>query len=406
VISFVQRGDQIDAVPTTSVTATDKATYAYDNLGNVKSVTFSDASPDQTYTYDKNNQLTKLVAGSVTTNYTYNSARLLEKETLQVDSNTFVLDYVFNNNGQLSNLIYPSGSNIAYAPDALGQPTKVGTYATSTTYHANGGINSFSYGNGVAHTSTQKTSGLPNTAYDKKGSTYALNQAFTYDANNNLIFWDDKYSNSHDFQATYDGLDRLDVITDSYSGTGYFNYDSMGNITNYKIGTKTLDYTYNSNKQLTKVNGFQAKDFTYDSKGNVTNNGENTFTYNTANQMVSSSDGTYLYDGNNKRVKKVDGQGTSYSMYSNSGQLVYRKVNGVHTDYYYLGKKLVAKKKGSTKTYIHTDFLGSPAAESNTLGNITSRLHYQPFGDTIEAAREDVGYTGHKFDKDLGLSYM
>jgi RHS repeat-associated protein len=390
----------------TSVTTADKATYAYDNVGNVKSVTFSDASPDQTYTYDKNNQLTKLVAGAITTNYTYNSARLLEKETLLVDSNTFVLDYVFNSNGHLSNLIYPSGANIAYAPNVLGQPTKVGSYATSATYHANGGIKSFSYGNGFAHTATQKSSGLPNSVYDKKGSTYALNHSFTYDANSNLTFWDDKYNNAHDFRATYDGLDRLSVITDSYSGTGYFNYDSMGNITNYKIGNKTLTYTYNSNKRLTKVNGFQAKDFTYDSKGNVTNNGENAFVYNTANQMVSSSDGTYVYDGNNKRVKKVDGQGTSYSMYSNAGQLVYRKVNGVHTDYYYLDKKLVAKKKGSTKTYVHTDFLGSPAAESNTLGSVTSRLHYQPFGDTIEAAREDVGYTGHKFDKDLGLSYM
>jgi len=127
--------------------------------------------------------------------------------------------------------------------------------------------------------------------------------------------------------------------------------------------------------------------------------------YNTANQMVSSSDGSYLYDGHNKRVKKVDGQGISYSMYSKVGQLVYRKVNGVDTDYYYLGNKLVAKKAGNTKTYIHTDFLGSPAAESTEAGAVV-RLHYQPFGDTIEAAREEVGYTGHKFDKDLGLSYM
>jgi RHS repeat-associated protein len=456
-VTWTAQGSSISNSTTscdTSVTAADKATYAYDNLGNVKSITFSDASPDQTYTYDKNSKLTKLVAGSVVTDYVYNDAGLLEKETLSVDSNTFVLDYVFNSNGHLSNLIYPSGANIAYAPNALGQAKTVGTYATYATYHPNGAIKTHQYGNGISHRTNQNSSGLPSSTYDRiyvedgltpeppifpgpviptfpsplstaykvntdnstnqvearvvlPGSyTYAIDQAFTYDANNNLTFWDDKHNNSHDFRAAYDGLDRLDVITDSYSGTGYFNYDSMGNITNYKIGNKTLTYTYNSNKQLTKVNGFQAKDFTYDSKGNVTNNGENTFDYNTANQMVSSSDGTYVYDGNNKRVKKVDGQGTSYSMYSNAGQLVYRKVNGVHTDYYYLGKKLVAKKKGSTKTYIHTDFLGSPAAESNTLATVTSRLHYQPFGDTIEAAREDVGYTGHKFDKDLGLSYM
>jgi RHS repeat-associated protein len=35
-----------------------------------------------------------------------------------------------------------------------------------------------------------------------------------------------------------------------------------------------------------------------------------------------------------------------------------------------------------------------------------SKQHYRPFGETIEAPKDDVGYTGHKFDTDLGLSYM
>jgi len=35
-----------------------------------------------------------------------------------------------------------------------------------------------------------------------------------------------------------------------------------------------------------------------------------------------------------------------------------------------------------------------------------SRMHYKPFGDSIELARDEVGYTGHKFDTDLNLSYM
>lgn len=33
-------------------------------------------------------------------------------------------------------------------------------------------------------------------------------------------------------------------------------------------------------------------------------------------------------------------------------------------------------------------------------------MNYKPYGDSIEAAKDDVGYTGHKFDTDLGLSYM
>jgi len=35
-----------------------------------------------------------------------------------------------------------------------------------------------------------------------------------------------------------------------------------------------------------------------------------------------------------------------------------------------------------------------------------SRMHYKPFGDSIELAKDEVGYTGHKFDTDLNLSYM
>ena len=52
-------------------------------------------------------------------------------------------------------------------------------------------------------------------------------------------------------------------------------------------------------------------------------------------------------------------------------------------------------------------WLGSPVAETNTSGNLVgSFMHYQAFGETIEAPKDEVGYTGHKFDTDLGLSYM
>ncbi len=83
-----------------------------------------------------------------------------------------------------------------------------------------------------------------------------------------------------------------------------------------------------------------------------------------------------------------------------------RNEGGVHVDYYYLGGKLIAKKNGSTVTYLHADYLGSTAAESNTGGTVTARLHYQPFGENIGTPVDDIGYTGHKFDTDLDLSYM
>ncbi len=59
-------------------------------------------------------------------------------------------------------------------------------------------------------------------------------------------------------------------------------------------------------------------------------------------------------------------------------------------------------------TYIHTDYLGSVAAKTNSSGQIVARFHYAPFGapDSGEDINNSNGYTGHVFDDELSLSYM
>ncbi|NMR27968.1 RHS repeat-associated core domain-containing protein [Pseudoalteromonas sp. NEC-BIFX-2020_015] len=64
-------------------------------------------------------------------------------------------------------------------------------------------------------------------------------------------------------------------------------------------------------------------------------------------------------------------------------------ITGNGTNYIYLGKKLIAKYGDVTPQTVNE-----------------SRQHSRPFGESIEAPKDDVGYTGHKFDTDLGLSYM
>jgi RHS repeat-associated protein len=56
--------------------------------------------------------------------------------------------------------------------------------------------------------------------------------------------------------------------------------------------------------------------------------------------------------------------------------------------------------------YIHNDALGSPIMETNELGAVISRSHYKPLGGTAAGDKDDVGYTGHLNDTDLGLTYM
>ena len=114
-----------------------------------------------------------------------------------------------------------------------------------------------------------------------------------------------------------------------------------------------------------------------------------TFSYNLANQMTSA-DGNkaYLYDVQNRRVKTTTPDKVEISIYSLDGTLYYREKDGLGINYIMLGDKLIAKD-------------GNGFEESNN-----SRMHYRPFGESIEESKDDVGYTGHKLDKDINLSYM
>jgi RHS repeat-associated protein len=110
-------------------------------------------------------------------------------------------------------------------------------------------------------------------------------------------------------------------------------------------------------------------------------------------------------------VKTLDGNGTRYSMYSLAGNLVHEQIDGANREYYYLGSQLVAQQGAGAKTFIHPDILGSSAAKSNSSGSVISRNRHTPYGldwgkTTGEAGVNEIGYTGHKHDSDIGLTYM
>lgn len=177
-----------------------------------------------------------------------------------------------------------------------------------------------------------------------------------------------------------------------------FNFDALGNLETYFTENSELVYHYDASQtpgrsnllsavDLGASNPINYKTFTYDTRGNVTDNGLITFTYNLANQMVGAGDGkTFLYDGHNRRVKKTTNDETSYSLYSQSGTLLYRETDDQGINYIYLGSRLVAKD----------GFIPENAGDQ----------HFKPFGSSVEGEINDAGFTGHKFDTDLGLSYM
>ena len=58
-------------------------------------------------------------------------------------------------------------------------------------------------------------------------------------------------------------------------------------------------------------------------------------------------------------------------------------------------------------TWLHTDALGSPVAETDANGQVTRRQRYEPYGAPTDGSYiQGPGYTGHVTDAATGLSYM
>ena len=64
----------------------------------------------------------------------------------------------------------------------------------------------------------------------------------------------------------------------------------------------------------------------------------------------------------------------------------------------------------TTVTYFVNDAIGSPVAALDESGDLLWRQHYLPFGAETDPDPESLfakkGYTGHAFDRALGLNYM
>ncbi len=389
-----------------------KVKFTYDNLGSSWKTNYPDSiSQDVTYTYDANGNLINLVAGSsVSQNYRYNSLNLLDYESLIIAGKSLSVDYEFDNQGALNALTYPDGSRVTYMPNGFGEPTQAIRDAMDDEaafeyakpgiiYYPNGIVRQFRYGNGVIHSTTlDYFRKLPSRIEDSTELTTVVDYRYEYDNNANVTKITDGLDSTYSLtNLSYDGLDRLIATTGgSNIGNSSISYDGLGNITNYSSKNSDLTYTYNYTKNsLTSVSdtGSNNRDytgFTYDDRGNVTSNSYNNFTFNRANQLcaatANATNCTYLYDGYNRRVKHTDTNGTSYSLYGQNGTLLYRETEDGSINYIYLGKKLIAKDGYNIPT--------------------TSNQHYRPYGSSIEGESDDVGFTGHKFDSDLGLSYM
>lgn len=310
---------------------------AFDARRRVTSLSFPDLNGNQSRTYTPDGLLSQTTtlneggATSVVNTYSYNHRRLLTSESSsQSGWQPWSLGYGYNANGDLSTHVYQNGPTVSYAPNALGQPTQAGSYATSASYYPNGAMAQFTYGNGLVHSLTQNVRGLPDRSIDSYGSTVVLDDGYDYDANGNVAAISDALpTNRGNRDMTYDGLDRLTSSVSPMFGIASYNYDVLDNLTHVVAPGRDHFYCYDTTRwQLTNVkttncSGSTVVGLGYDDQGNLGNkNGlVHKFDYDNRLREVVGRE-TYRYDGYGRRVlARQPTTGDIMSVYDQGGVL-------------------------------------------------------------------------------------
>lgn len=358
----------------------------YDGRNQLRTVTYPDGSSTTSLGYDPDGVLatqTNNNGGSpVTTTYGHDKRRLLKSEAVTISSAwSFTLGYGYDVDGHLATTTYPDQRSVTYAPNALGEPTRAGSYATGATYYPDGAIESYTYGNSLVHMMSENARLLPGRVTDAYGGAAVHDDGYGYDADGDVsVITDYTAGNVGNRNMTYDGLDRLTEADSPMFGgddKSIYTYDAVDNLRSARVGSGiSYGYTYDAINRLHQLTntatGAVVNTYTYDAQGNLASKNSQAYQFDMADRLRAAPGlGNYLYDAAGRRVQKTEtGSGRLlYSMYSNAGQLMFQwepaTQNG--TDYIYLGDSLVARVIGNNSQVLG-NIDGAPTTANPTIG--------------------------------------
>jgi len=418
-----------------SLPAGSKISYQYDARNRLTSELYPSGTADKQFSYYANGRLeeaTRSAAGGLPASswsLQWYQRGLLQSETLAVDGHSFTFGHRYNSEGHADRLDYPSGQSVSYNPNGLGQPTRLGSFATGIAYAPAGQPLSFAYGNSVQAQYGYNTRQLRSQTRFSHSGTALMDRALQYDPNGNLTAIDSTASGTgcavndtifcSRFESgstpgadhrsfVYDELDRLlEVINPQRPDQ--FSYDPLGNLRSASdLGSWSYDA---SNRVSSRIHAGTSYPHTWDERGNLTHDGERSYTWNRTNELVADgSGGQYAYDANGWRVYQKQAAGAPiYSVYDHQQRLMVRldAQTGTRTEFIYLGRQPIARTEGNQTTWIHPDYQNSPLLETSSSGAITRQPVYLGYGRTdSEGMSEIPGYTGAAMDEATGQAYL
>jgi RHS repeat-associated protein len=357
---------------------------AWNHQGLVSSVTDPSNQPTYFY-YDAKGRLTNRTDNLATTLYSFdaNDNRTSISESGRTNSWTFdaynrvstykdvygnLIQYRFDPNGNLTNLVYPGGRNVFYTFDNDNHLTQVKDWSsriTTMTYDLAGRLTTITRPNGTCRTLSYDSAGELTNVWEQMANSLPIAWCrFNWNSNSTMQW---------EFAAP---LPHTNAPT-----------------------SRTM--TYNDDNQLKTVDGLNV---TVDLDGNLisgplTNDSFASYTFDIRNRLLNAGGVTNIYDAMNNRIGQAYGTNSiAYVVNPNAKlpQVLERIKNGV-TNYYIYGAGLLYQitetaTATNTLTY-HYDYRGSTIALSGDNGLVTDRMEYSLYGTlTYRAGMNDTPF--------------
>jgi RHS repeat-associated protein len=392
--------------------------YRYDALNRVTAIEYPDSTLNVTFSYDAGShgigRLTGMRDGTGETAYQYDGFGHLITETRTQDGHTTTVGYQYDTAGQLVGVTLPSGHEVAYARNTLGQVERVSLsgqnmffqVADTIEYYPFGPLEALTYANGLTLSRTldgryrlveQNLSDYParTLAYDALGNITTLRNGVYKEA------------------FAYDALGRL-VRADGPYGWLRYDYDPLGNRLALEDNGTFIPSTYDTAGHRLLAVGDTP--LSYDANGNTVAKGTTQFVYGDHNRLVSTYDSsfsaTYGYDGQGQRVKKTVSGERRYFHYAQHGQLLAESdaAGRPVREYIYLNGVALAlldHQAVTTLSFVHPDHRGAPQRVTNMAGETVWTANWRPFGETIGSASlsQPLRFPGQYADAETGLYY-
>ena len=211
----------------------------------------------------------------------------------------------------------------------------------------------------------------------------------------------------------YDDYNRLSSASAS-AYTRSYSYDNWGNLTGVtstgagESGSYSLSYASNGSG-APSTNRISNSGYTFDSAGNVTNDGALAYTYDAASRLKTAGGDAYQYDGDGHRVRnQVNGYSNAlYYLWSSVLNEPVVEIDSttpsVFRAYVYGsgGQMLALQSYDGNFYWLHSDVLGSGRKMTDSSGAVTYRAEYDPHGQMVfESATGGSQYlylNSHKF---------